>query len=673
VKNNILRKKNITIFLILLIIFYYPFFAHENNDQIQATKIDSNTLGYFQSTTCKISLHEVLVKNFNNNANIYFNNNDYVGTECFGKVTGLDLVNEKYIVSIGSNTTISFLLQTVVWLILLFILFKKRTEKIKISYFPIIPLSLLLTFQHLTEARFYENSNKYFKTELLAGNYYLLNYLLSYLIVGFFIKEIYELKEINLTSLIPYMYLFIGTYVGMNMNAYLIFFSFFGLLSIRLLKINSTFLYFYIFLSGVWVFFKSPTNDYFDTDKLRGFISSSNSRGSTIFWILLIYLSIEGIIYLTKNSSFNLIKLKDNFLISGGLITLFGVLGAYFPVVNFFNFFIFGQQKRGMKNFEVVAGNTWRGFAPSAEFIGEFLAISLIICVYTYKKFPSSFKNIDLILILLCVFSLFKSNNFAAMSSMTLIIVFILSTKFLKTHLKYLLIVLTIFFLVSGFLISNDYKSKNHVLVDEALLHSDLFQYSDNYINYLQTKPYLDSKDYNSLLLVNNNDERVSSSLLFLVNTYTQSFNLPLVPNFTGLLGYTSLIINRTELWGIAIAKYDPNNIQVLFGYGPQQFLNYFNDHNIRLDVPDYRLSSLFLPHSSLFNVLLFYGVFGIIIFVFFLLKKIYHRNFNKNIFGVILIFLLINLLKSDSILYLSTFTLLCYLFEKVFEFNNEI
>jgi len=148
---------------------------------------------------------------------------------------------------------------------------------------------------------------------------------------------------------------------------------------------------------------------------------------------------------------------------------------------------------------------------------------------------------------------------------------------------------------------------------------------------------------------------------------------LPIFPNFTGLLGYTSLIINRTELWGIVIAKYDPNSIQALFGFGPQQFLNYFNDHNIRLDVPDYRLSNLFLPHSSLFNMLLFYGAFGIIIFSYFLLKKVYHKNFNKNIFGVILIFLLINLLKSDSILYLSTFTLLCYLFEKVFEFNNEI
>ena len=66
------------------------------------------------------------------------------------------------------------------------------------------------------------------------------------------------------------------------------------------------------------------------------------------------------------------------------LILLFVVLGSYYPIVNFYNFLIFGQNKRGMKTFESVDGNTWRGFSASEESVGEFFGF-IILCVFILR------------------------------------------------------------------------------------------------------------------------------------------------------------------------------------------------------------------------------------------------------------------------------------------------
>ena len=55
-------------------------------------------------------------------------------------------------------------------------------------------------------------------------------------------------------------------------------------------------------------------------------------------------------------------KLINNFLISGTLIVFLGFLGSQSKFLNLFNYFIFGQNKRGMKTFQSIEGNTWRGF-----------------------------------------------------------------------------------------------------------------------------------------------------------------------------------------------------------------------------------------------------------------------------------------------------------------------
>ena len=78
------------------------------------------------------------------------------------------------------------------------------------------------------------------------------------------------------------------------------------------------------------------------------------------------------------------------------------------------------------------------------------------------------------------------------------------------------------------------------------------------------------------------------------------------MPSFISIVNVSSYLINRSEKWGIFFAKYDPF-IEFIFGYGPQQITNYYFDHPTKYNY------GLFLPHSSLFNYLIFFGALWLI------------------------------------------------------------
>ena len=116
-------------------------------------------------------------------------------------------------------------------------------------------------------------------------------------------------------------------------------------------------------------------------------------------------------------------------------------------------------------------------------------------------------------------------------------------------------------------------------------------------------------------------------------------------------------------MWGIFIAKYNPTVLESLIGTGPLQLNKYFSEHQVRLDLPNNRLQELFLPHSSLLDVLIFFGFFGLLfalgLLIYLLLKKD-----NSQLFKFVCFYLFLNLIKSDSILYLNSFMLIfiCFL-----------
>ena len=62
-------------------------------------------------------------------------------------------------------------------------------------------------------------------------------------------------------------------------------------------------------------------------------------------------------------------------------------------------------------------------------------------------------------------------------------------------------------------------------------------------------------RDLNTILLTDDNFSKASTSYRFLVNSFTNSINIPLIPNVVALISVISLLINRTEMWGIFIAK----------------------------------------------------------------------------------------------------------------------
>ena len=110
---------------------------------------------------------------------------------------------------------------------------------------------------------------------------------------------------------------------------------------------------------------------------------------------------------------------------------------------------------------------------------------------------------------------------------------------------------------------------------------------------------------------------------------------------------------------GIFIARYNPNFFEFLFGTGPFALSDHYGD----IDIISKRLSTgtdlgFLLPHSFVLIIFLFFGIFGFLFFIFYYLKKLFFvKQLNYDNFLVIL-FIFLNILKSDSILYFPTLLL---------------
>ena len=653
-------KKYLYIGLIALSILIFPFSNLFSDNQFQATEVNDSSICYYQSTTCNISLIEVYLENIGNQKNIKYSNNNYAGIECFGKVTGLDKVNNIYIVSIGTNSNLTLVYQSIIWCLVLLLI--KGKNNYEINLFIIIPLCLLFAYQHISEGRFYSQINKYWDETLFYKNYYLITIFLSFYLILLFVSIFVDKKDSLLINYIPYIFLFVGTFNGMNFNFVVLILSYFGLKAIINREAFNLINLGYLSLSVFWLFSRRDVETFFDTDKLRGFINSSNNFPSLIYWSLLIWLVMNGLIYLYKVSEININLLKQNFLVSSTMIVSLGLLGAWSPVFNFFNYLTFGQNKRGINSINSVAGNTWRGFSSSAESIGEFYGfVILFLFILTYLK-KIKLNTIDFLFIAVCIYGLYKTNNFAVALSLLLISSLILLNH--KILNKTLLLRIKILFVILGivllfFLIQTlNYEYVSTELMYEASLHSNLFENLSSYSKSVEITNYFNEGQINSLLNLENKGKG-STTLILLSKIYNQSvFDVPIVPNFVSLISLISILINRTEMWGIFIAKYSPNLLEALFGNGPYQLNNYLFLQDITLDMPKEKLDSLFLPHSSFLDIIVFFGLIG---FTFFIIYNLYlylikHKDSD---YKYLLFFLIINFSKSDSLLYVSSVVLL--------------
>ena len=658
-------KPNIIYLALFVTLLILPFSFSDRSDEFKAVEINTENIGYYQSTTCKISLTEFILKNIDTNEKIYFNNNNYVDISCFGKITGVDYVSGTTIVSIGTNTSINQIIQSAFWLLIILFIPKNKQHMLNFSKF-IFFIPLLFTFQIFAEKRFYEKSNSIFNDTISYTNLYLIGNLIFYLLLTILIWDTLNLRYKNLVNYLPFIFLVIGTYAGMNLNFFLILLSVFGVISISKKKKLNRFDFIYFIFSFFWISSVENNDYFFDGDKIVGLNNTVYTPYSQVFWILSIYLAVKGAIFIFSESknNINVKTFSKSSLFSGSLILSFGYLGSKFPIINFMNFYIFGQNKRGMKEFSSIEGNTWRGFSSSAESIGEFYGVVLLILfIILFNKMDSI--NFTYLLAIPIVYGLYRSNNFAAFISLLAFIFYLFLTNSEiysqnKKIVKYLLLLLFIVFLIIIYF-SYDYQYASTELIFEATLHHDFYTDSNDYRTFKKIEQKMIERDLNSILLVEENYINASSTYKFLVKIFTQDINVPYIPNIVAIISFVSLLINRTEMWGIFIAKYNPDFFGALFGSGPMQLNDYLYGHNIKLDVPKNELTSLFLPHSSVLSFIVFFGLLGLSICLYNFVLLCFNKNKNT-LYFVPSLYLVINFLKSDSLLYLNSLVFFIFL-----------
>ncbi len=600
-------------------------------------KITSD-LRFYEINTCEISIVSFLMENpnviYQDHYKIRFNN--YSSMRCFGMLTGIDQINHQFYISVGTNSFLNLIYQTILWcFVLSFIKKKEDISEFSIAAFISVLISSgLITAIIYIEERFYVKS-LYFH-DFYSQRYLIQIWLLIFL-VAFLSYYFLSTRDSKLIKYIPYLYLLIGAYSGMNFNFFSIGLITLGLIRIfkeKKLWINK---YYLLVLLFIWTNNAYKKDFFVNPDKLRGFTSSIFNELSVLVYGIIITLIINGLFFIFNSSkNFKIKNYLYNSMFTGFLILIFGYIGSTMPFFNFFNYYFFGLNKYGINRSNIFGLNewgerlAWRGHFPSAETVGEFFAITLLIYAILILKNKIEFKTVDGFLILTLFIGLLSSNNRAAILALLFcLFIFIirenLNIKYSK-FIKYLIVLLlfTVVILLIG--INN-------------------FIYP---IDYLQDSVLNDGKYYSL-------DNDTSVALDYLIKS-KESNNF--IYFIFGLISMAGFFVNRSELWGIFVARFDPELQEFIFGSGLYNLGQLYGEININ---PTY---SFLLPHSSLLSFLLFIGILNVTILIGVLFIKIFkNTKKDENIFIYLAIFVFLNILKSDSLLYFSSFVNYLFIF----------
>ena len=603
-----------------------------------------------------------------NPGNNYLINLDKPATiDCFSKINGADEINKKPVVYVGTNINLDLIVQALFWLILFSFIPKHEKIYIKNKNLSIIISIILLIMHFYSENEFYSFNSKIFSTSF-ENNYLLYSIVLTCFILLKIFSEMIESRTKNILYFLPFLFVISGTFNSSNLNIVYICLMFIGI-STFLSNLGNK-LIFVLYLPVVYFWTSSIKNNigFFDVDKLKGFTSSAYNLNSIFFWSVSFLFFIFGFVYICKVSinDLNLIKLRFNFLISGGLVVLFSAISALTPATNFFTYYYLGLTKTASKTFESVAGNAWRGISPSAESIGEFYAFVILLSFVTaiYKK-NYSLSIYEVFFLLLNCFGLYKSNNFAALISLILFIFLLSFLVFVNSRkIKYFSIISTlIFFPILYFLFFNTYSIEE----SSRKLLKESFEVSN--IEYLTTNQFgqtpIDENRFYEVIISEQTDKNISTSLNYLVNQYHFSERNN-IPNITTLISSVASPINRSEKWGVFFGKYNPGFSTLLFGTGPNNIVNYYLGHSSKANY------GLILPHSSVFSMMIFFGIIGVFIFLVWCSFKLI-TNKHNSYYLILVFYFLTNLLKSDSLLYLNSFLLFLFILNTnhMFEANE--
>lgn len=645
--------KFIILFLLILLPWSLNFENKENRKNL--VEVTKENVGYYQTNTCSFSLFEFIHDNFNNKT-IDYQFDNYSNIRCFNKVNGVDIKEDKIVVSIGVNLFINLILQSAFWITVLTFIPKNKLGYFRFEWITSFIISLLFLLHFFGEKRFYEVLNRGFNTKLEFNNFYIFNVFLVMFLITFITSKVLTNRIKYLWIIIPSIFLIQSTFVNLNLNLFLVIFSILGIQLVINKKFYLKILLTYLVLNFFWLENKSVQIKTFDVDKLRGFSISEINLFSQLFWNTIFLLIIFGVIYIVKFSEIDFKKLSKSLLIFGSIVFISGILSTFNSFSNFIIFYYLGLNKSPMKSITSIDGNTWRGIAPSAESIGEFYAVTIFLSICYILIENKKVELPFLTLFIINLFGLIRANN--ASSIITLIFILFLYFLKIKNILNFKKI-LFIGFLMFGLVLSINFVEKTYaysskILIVEGLRNSNLFENEkDLYLNV--NRYFLEENDLKTIFLYPGNSEKISNSLETVINIYDRDTNIRYLPNQIAVISVFSNLINRSEKWGIFLSKYNPNLEEFILGYGPLNLVNYFNSHQYN------NVEGLVLPHSSFLDILIFYGAVGLLFTISFLIFLLIKSSKNINTYWLVVLFYSINFIKSDSILYLSSFVIFLF------------
>ena len=618
--------------------------------------VDESTVGYYQSNTCKLSLFEIQDVNFFNNS-VEFLPDKFSSIKCSGKVNGVDYFEDGIKIYIGTNLLIDFFIQSFFWLVFIFLIPKKSTnlsENIKPITFLIMSIIIYLHF--LGEKNYYLSVYPEFETNLSFSNFRFNSIMITFLLLLFVFKDLVGSRLKNFINYIPFLFLLVGTYNTFNINFFYILIVFIGVHSFINTKKNFYLISSYLIIATVYFYNLEKIYTNFDVDKIKGFVNSSESTPSLIYWVISFYFFIYGIMYLINSSkkSFDHILFRKNLIWSGSLIVIIGILSSFNRILNFYFYYYLGLNKFGMKSFESIQGNTWRGLSSSAEAVGEYFIFIIIFIIFSLFKNYKNLNYFELIGLIIICYGIFRANNKASLiSGVILIFIFLLITKVSNLRVKIFGFLLFFTGLLIVFQQINDYPFGYYS--KGMLYHATLASNIESSLSLNQWGlSAVDDMNLGQIIIDNENSKSLSKASEFMLKEYTLRNNLSILPGWISVISSISVLINRSEKWGIFLAKYNPDITEFLFGYGPGQISEYYLGHSTKYN------DGLVLPHSSILVCLIFFGLFGLLIGITFLFRII-KKNYKNSVFTFLLAYFLINLLKSDSLLYLNSFVLFMF------------
>ena len=194
-----------------MLLFLLPWLNYEFQTEFSIPKVSQEDVSFFEVNPCKISLAQFIISNSESiyQNHFYFRPNDKSSMKCFGRITGVTVVQgeelqTQFFISVGTNPLINLILQGLFWVLLMLLIPKSKFNltNYKFKNISIFLVSYLFTYSIYAEARYYETS--LYEFDFLSLRSYFLVFCAFFLISKNFIES-YHLRSENIINFLPFI------------------------------------------------------------------------------------------------------------------------------------------------------------------------------------------------------------------------------------------------------------------------------------------------------------------------------------------------------------------------------------------------------------------------------------------------------------------------------------